>query len=108
MKLLKKSPKDAELSRHISEIFLQRGLTERFVQERQRAISSGLLTREQACAVYNRLADVRIKDGRGDEAIRYLQELIVKYPGTTEARNAQQRCHSLAEAARPEVAEQNA
>jgi hypothetical protein len=107
-KLLHGKPLDADLSRHVSQIFLQRGQTERFVEERLRAISAGLLTREQACAVYNRLADVRTKEGRIEEAIQFLQELIVKYPGTVEANNAERRCHLLSETQAVEVSRQNA
>jgi hypothetical protein len=101
-KKLRSAPKDAELSRQVSEIYLQRGLTERFVEERLRAINEELLTREQVCAVYNRLADVRTTEGKVEEAVYFLQQLIVKYPGSVEAHNAEKRCALLQERASPE------
>ncbi|MGI8905078.1 MAG: hypothetical protein ACR2IE_01140 [Candidatus Sumerlaeaceae bacterium] len=107
-KSIKARPNDAQLSRQISEIYLQRGQIERFVEERLRAIQAGLLTREQVCAVYNRLADVRTKEGRNQEAVHFLQQIIVTYPNTVEARNAQQRCTLLSDSAALEVSEQNA
>lgn len=98
-KRVRLNPKDAEFSRLVSETYLQKGQMERFVEERLRAIHEGLLTREQVCAVYNRLADVRTKEDRIEEAVHFLQQLIVTYPGTVEAHNAERRCALLRERA---------
>jgi TolA-binding protein len=46
--------------------------------------------------VYNRIADVQAAAGMRDDAIRHLQQLIIRHPGTVEAANAERRCSGLA------------
>jgi hypothetical protein len=94
-KFLKEHPADPEVARFIAEIYLKRGDIELFVQERLKMIRAGNLTKEEVCTAYYRLADVLCSEGRPVEAIRYLRQVVINYPGTVEADNAQKRCRKI-------------
>lgn len=89
--LVKEAPKDAELSRRLSEEYLSRGLVEQFVAERLRIIEVAALSREEVCMILNRLADAELMRDEKEKANDHLRRLIAKYPNSVEAANAKRR-----------------
>jgi hypothetical protein len=89
--LSREIPGDAEISRRLSDTYLQQGRLDDYVRERLRIIADGKLTDREVCTIYNRLVDVEIGRHGFEAAQSFLWIVIEKYPDSTEAHNAKRR-----------------
>lgn len=89
--LVARAPDDKAASRMLADEHLARGDVDAFVREKLRIAGRGVLTREEAVAVYHRLADAELARGGAKRAVEFLRTIIEKYPDSPEARNAASR-----------------
>lgn len=92
---LAKYPADAEVSRRLADELLRQGQVDCYIHERLRFAQTGVTSREEACTIYNRLADLEL--GRGDRsaAIQHLERIVASFPASVEAGNARRRISLL-------------
>jgi len=81
-------PRDPEVSLELSEEYLRRGMTDKFLAERERILNSGVLAREQVVMALNRMADVEWQRGNTAAALACIEQIMVRYPGSEEAARA--------------------
>jgi hypothetical protein len=101
--LVRENPKDLELSRRLSDEYLRRGQTRKFMDERLRILKAAVISREEACSIYNRLADVAVACKDYARAVEFLRALCEAFPNTVEAQNALRRVEGIVERAAMEM-----
>ena len=62
-----------------------------YERERLRILREGSLSREEACSIYNRLADLAVERGENARAEQMLALICEKFPDSVEAHNAGRR-----------------
>jgi hypothetical protein len=90
-RFVKRVPRDPQASLELSEEYLRRGMTDKFLAERERILNAGVLAREQAVMALNRMADVEWQRGNSAAALGYIEQIMVRYPGSEEAARARIR-----------------